>query len=44
MVLLAADGGAIGREIVHATGKPVEVSGFLVRGSDGYALRVSSWK
>jgi hypothetical protein len=44
IVLLGADGGAIGREIVQATGKPVEVSGFLVRGSDGYALRVSSWK
>ena len=44
IVLLAADGGAIGREIVQATGKPVEVSGFLVRGSDGYALRVSSWQ
>ena len=44
ILLLAADGGAIGREIVQATGKPVEVSGFLVRGSDGYTLRVSSWK
>jgi hypothetical protein len=44
IVLLAADGGPIGREIVQATGKPVEVSGFLVRGSGGYALRVSSWK
>ena len=44
ILLLAADGGAIGRETVQATGKPVEVSGFLVRGSDGYTLRVSSWK
>ena len=44
IVLLSADGGPIGREIVQATGKSVEVSGLLVRGSDGYALRVSLWK
>ena len=44
IVLLSADGGAIGRGIVQATGKPVEVSGFLVRGTDGYQLRVGSWK
>ena len=44
IVLLSFDGGALGREIVQATGRPVEVSGLLVRGSDGYALRVSSWE
>jgi hypothetical protein len=44
IVLLSADGGPIGREIIQAIGEPVEVSGLLVRGSEGYALRVSSWK
>ena len=43
IVLLSSDGSAIGRGIVPATGLPVEVSGLLTRGSDGYALRVASW-
>jgi hypothetical protein len=44
VVLVAADGAAMSRDVAKVAGRPIEMTGRLVRDGADYVLYVSSWK